>query len=512
MTDRKIIIFDTTLRDGEQSPGCSMNLDEKLRMAKQLAKLKVDVIEAGFPIASPGDFNAVYQIAAQVKGPIICGLARANKKDIKRCADAIAPAKKQRIHTFISSSDIHLKYQLKKSRTEVLKEVKAAVKYSRSLCSDVEFSAMDATRSDWDYLKTMFQVAIDHGATTLNIPDTVGYTIPTEYYELISYLKAELKGLSKVRLSVHCHNDLGLAVANSLAAVQAGATQVECTVNGIGERAGNCSLEELIMGFHVRKDILKFQTKIEKKQLYPASKLLTAITGIRVQPNKAIVGDNAFAHESGIHQDGVLKNKLTYEIMTPATIGLSKNKLVMGKHSGRHAFKEKLKEIGYPLTGDEFQTVFDEFIKLADLKKEVYDEDIVALVDTRIHEDQKYELETIQVSSGNFAVPAATVSVKFDGESHKVAEFGDGPVDATFRAIKKLTGFKGKLDRYVVNAITGGTDAQGGVFVTVKDRGRTVRATGSHTDIIVASAQAFLSAINKLEFYNRSDDKPEKII
>jgi len=510
--NNRVIIFDTTLRDGEQSPGCSMNLDEKLRMAHQLAKLKVDVIEAGFPIASPGDFEAVQTIAKKVKGPTICGLARANPKDIKRCADAIKPAKKGRIHTFISSSDIHLKYQLRKSRTEVLKEVEKAVKLSRKLCKDVEFSAMDATRSDWKYLAKMFQVAIDCGATTLNVPDTVGYTIPSEFYELIKYLKGELKGADKVHLSVHCHNDLGLAVANSLAAVQAGATQVECTINGIGERAGNCSLEEVTMGLHVRKDELPFVTGIDKKQIYPASKLLSSITGISVQPNKAVVGENAFAHESGIHQDGVLKHKLTYEIMTPATVGLSNNKLVMGKHSGRHAFREKLKELGYPLSGTDFQTVFEEFIKLADVKKEVFDEDIIALVDTRIHEDRRFELETIQVSSGNFSVPSATVSIMADGELKKTASFGDGPVDAAFQAIKKLTGFKGKLTRFVINAITRGTDAQGGVFVTIEDKGRKVRASGSHTDIIVASAEAFLSAINKIEFYNRSDDKPEKLI
>ena len=312
-----------------------------------------------------------------------------------------------------------------------------AVAYSHKLCDNVEFSAMDATRSDWKYLKHMFQVAIDNGATTLNIPDTVGFTIPSEFYELVSFLKAELTGLKGVRLSVHCHNDLGLAVANSLAAIQAGATQVECTVNGIGERAGNCSMEEVVMGLHVRQDMLNYETRIDKKHIYPASKLLSSITGIDVQPNKAIVGENAFAHESGIHQDGVLKHKLTYEIMTPATVGISSNKLVMGKHSGRHAFREKLKELGYPLSGDDFQTVFEEFIKLADLKKEVYDEDIIALVDTRIHEDQRFELETIQVSSGNFSVPSATVSIRVDGEIKKDAEFGDGPVDATFQAIKK---------------------------------------------------------------------------
>lgn len=506
---KRVIIFDTTLRDGEQSPGCSMTLDEKLRMAQQLALLKVDVIEAGFPIASPGDFAAVQEIAKKIKGPAICGLARANKKDIKRCFDAIEPAKKPRIHTFISSSDIHLKYQLRKTREEVLAEVKKAVSYSRSLCDDVEFSAMDATRSDWTYLKQMFQMAIDEGATTLNVPDTVGYTVPHEFYELIGFLKSELKG--QFRLSVHCHNDLGLAVANSIAAIRAGAEQVECTVNGIGERAGNCSLEEIVMAGFVRHDDLAFETRIDKKQIYPTSKLLSSITGISVQPNKAIVGENAFAHESGIHQDGVLKNKLTYEIMTPDTIGISHNKLVMGKHSGRHAFREKLKELGYPLNGDEFELVFEEFIKLADVKKEVFDDDIVALVDSRIHQDQKYQLEALQVSSGNFAVPSATVSLNVDGKPHKAAAFGDGPVDAAFNAVKQITGFKGQLKRFVINAITGGTDAQGTVFVTLEDAGRVVRATGSHTDIIVASVEAYLMGLNRLAFYNRSDDRPEKL-
>jgi len=511
MKKNRIVIFDTTLRDGEQSPGCSMNLDEKVRLAKQLAKLKVDVIEAGFPIASPGDFNAVYEIARQVKGPTICALARAKRKDIKQCADAVAPASKKRIHTFISSSDIHLKYQLKKEKGEVLREAAKAVEYSRSLCDDVEFSAMDATRSDWNYLREMFQIAIDNGASTINIPDTVGYVLPNEYYDLITFLKNNLKGLDKVRMSVHCHNDLGLAVANSLSAIQAGATQVECTINGIGERAGNCSMEEVVMSLYVRQDLLKYETKIQKSQIYPASKLLTSITGINVQPNKAIVGENAFAHESGIHQDGVLKNKLTYEIMSPQTIGISSSRLVMGKHSGRHAFRNKLKQLGYPLSGDEFQKIFNEFIKLADLKKEVFDDDIISLVDSRIHENQKFELDTIQASSGNFAIPSATVSIKVDGEIKKTAAFGDGPVDASFRAIRKLTGFKGKLLKFSINSITGGADAQGGVLVTIKDKGKTVRAHGSDTDIIVASAQAFLSSINKLEFYNRSSDKPEKL-
>ncbi len=513
MTKNKnqIIIFDTTLRDGEQSPGCSMNLEEKLKMARQLAKLGVDVIEGGFPIASPGDFEAVHEIAKQVHGPYICGLARANKKDIKRCFDAIEPAKKRRIHTFISSSDIHLQYQLKKSRAQVLKEAAEAVRYSVSLCDNVEFSAMDATRSDREYLCEMFQAVIDEGATTLNVPDTVGYTIPSEYFDLIAYLADNLKGLDKARLSVHCHNDLGLAVANSLAAVQAGARQVECTVNGIGERAGNCSLEEVVMALSVRHDLLKYETNVDKKQIFPSSKMLSAITGITVQPNKAIVGDNAFAHESGIHQDGVLKNKLTYEIMTPDSVGIPSNKLVLGKHSGRHAVKNKLKELGYALGEDELGHVFDEFKKLADLKKEVYDDDLIALVDSDIDDQKKFVLNTIQVSSGNFAVPCATVSLTIKDEIVKTAEFGDGPVDAAYRAITKLTGFKGRLTRYVVQAITGGTDAQGSVSVTVEDQGKIVRASGSDTDIIVASAIAFLNAINRLEFYNRSDDRPEKV-
>lgn len=507
----QIIIFDTTLRDGEQSPGCSMNLDEKLVMAKQLARLGVDVIEAGFPIASPGDFEAVQMIAKEVSGPSICGLARANEKDIKRCFDAIEPAKKRRIHTFISSSDIHLQYQLKKSREQVLQEAAKAVRYAKSLCDDIEFSAMDATRSDREYLATMFQAVIDEGATTLNVPDTVGYTIPSEYYDLISYLMDHLKGLDKVRISVHCHNDLGLAVANSLAAIQAGARQVECTVNGIGERAGNCSLEEIVMGLSVRQDLLHFETAVDKKQIYSSSKLLSSITGITVQPNKAVVGANAFAHESGIHQDGVLKNKLTYEIMTPDSVGVPSNKLVLGKHSGRHAVKSKLSSMGFDLKDAELDAVFDEFKKLADLKKEVYDDDLIALVDSRVHDKKKFELQTMQVSSGNFAVPCATVSLLVDGKPVKTAEFGDGPVDATFRAITKLTGFTGTLTRYVVQAITGGTDAQGGVSVTVEDKGKIVRASGSDTDIIVASALAFLNAINRLEFYNRSDDRPEKV-
>ena len=511
MSKNKIVIFDTTLRDGEQSPGCSMNLDEKLRLAKQLARMKVGVIEAGFPIASVGDFEAVHKIASEVKGPVIAGLARANKKDIERCALAVEPAKKGRIHTFISSSDIHLKYQLKKSRDEVLKETEKAVKLSKKLVDDVEFSAMDATRSDWKYLTQMFQVAIDHGATTLNIPDTVGYTIPNEFYELVGHLNANLKMDKNVILSVHCHNDLGLAVANSLAAIQAGARQVECTINGIGERAGNCSLEEMVMALHVRKDELPYTCSIEKSQIYNSSKLLTSITGITVQPNKAIVGENAFAHESGIHQDGVLKNKQTYEIMTPETVGIPNNKLVLGKHSGRHAFKQRLKDLGFNLSGDAFQNAFVEFKKLADKKKSVYDDDLISLVDSSSTLEEKFKLVSLQVNSGNFSVPSATVSLDCDGKIEKTAEFGDGPVDAVFKAIKDLTKFQGKLEKYVVSSVSSGADAQGEVFVTLSLDGKTVRGSSHNTDIIHASALAYLNALNKLESYSKPKDLLEYI-
>ncbi|MBU0505807.1 2-isopropylmalate synthase [bacterium] len=508
--NNNIIIFDTTLRDGEQSPGCSLNLEEKLRMARQLVRLKVDVIEAGFPEASPGDFRAVQEIAKQIKGPIICGLARANKKNIKHCDEALAPAKKKRIHTFISSSDIHLKYQLKKTRAQVLKQAITAVSYARSLCSDVEFSAMDASRSDPKYLLELYQAVIDAGALTINIPDTVGYSLSNEFYKLVYFLNENLKKTDKVSISVHCHNDLGLAVANSLASIQAGATQVECTVNGIGERAGNCSLEEVVMGIYVRKDLFPYQTKIDKKQIYRSSRLLSALTGIDVQPNKPIVGENAFAHEAGIHQDGVLKNKTTYEIIRPQVVGVPSNKLVLGKHSGRHALQDRLRKLGYQLGHEELRVVFSSFKRLSDVKKKVFDDDLIALVDSHITHDQRYVLDSIQVVSGNFAVPAATISLAFDGSIKKESAVGDGPVDAAFQAIKKLTGFKGRLTHFSVRSITGGTDAQGGVFVAIEKDGKVMRATSSHTDIIVASAEAFITAINKFEHYHFKD-KPEQI-
>jgi len=502
MKQEMIKIFDTTLRDGEQSPGCSMNIEEKIRMAHQLAKLNVDIIEAGFPIASQGDFEAVHQIAKEVQGPTIAGLSRANKMDIDRCWEAVKGASKSRIHTFIATSDIHMKYKLKKSREEVLQNAVEAVRHAKAYTEDVEFSAEDATRSDQDFLVEIFSKVIDAGATTINVPDTVGYTIPSDFGKLIAYLKTNVSNINQAVISVHCHNDLGLAVANSLTAIENGARQVECTINGIGERAGNASMEEIVMTLNVRKDKMNFKTAVHTEQIYPSSKMLSYITGINVQPNKAIVGENAFAHEAGIHQDGILKYQQTYEIMTPESVGIPKNKLVMGKHSGRHAFRERLKELGLSLEEEPLNQAFKAFKDLADKKKNVYDEDIMALVEGQMGTAmEKYQLDSVHVVSGTQETPQASVSIKWNGQNRKVEETGDGPVDAVFRAIKKITGFKGKLKKYIVSAITGGTDAQGEVIVTLEDEGKTVRGTGAHTDIVVASAQAFLSALNRLEYY-----------
>lgn len=500
MSDNIVKIFDTTLRDGEQSPGCSMNMEEKLRMAHGLAKLNVDIIEAGFPVASTGDFEAVNRIAREVKGVTIAGLARANKRDIERCWEAVSPAEKARIHIFLATSEIHMKHKLRKTADEVLEIATESIKFAASLCDDVEFSAEDATRSDWDFLCKVFTSVIDAGAKTINVPDTVGYTIPSEMGRLIAYIKANVPNIDQATISVHCHNDLGLAVANSLAAIQNGARQAECTVNGIGERAGNASMEEIVMALNVRRDQIPFQTRVKTEQIYPASKLLSSITGITVQPNKAIVGENAFAHESGIHQDGMLKNQQTYEIMTPESVGIPKNKLVLGKHSGRHALADRLKTLGIQLSETQIEAVFKAFKDLADRKKNVYDEDIMALVEGQAGLlKEHYRLGTVKITSGNFVTPQATISIEADGKKIEATENGDGPVDAAFKAIRSLTGFDGTLERYVVSAITGGTDAQGEVIVTIAKDGITVRGSGAHTDIIVASAQAYLSAINRLE-------------
>ncbi len=499
---RTIKVFDTTLRDGEQSPGASMNIEEKLRIAKQLQKMKVDVIEAGFPIASEGDFEAVKKIAQTIKGPEIAGLCRAQEKDIDRGWDALQYAgEKGRIHTFIATSDIHMKYKLKMKPSEVLDAAVKAVKRAKSYTPNVEFSCEDAVRTELKFMSDVVAAVIDAGATVVNIPDTVGYTIPLEYYNIIRYLKDNVANIENAIISVHCHNDLGLAVANSLAAIQAGAGQVECTINGIGERAGNCSLEEFVMILKTRSDILDYKTNIATEQLTPASRLLSTVTGIAVQPNKAIVGANAFAHEAGIHQHGVLMEKSTYEIMTPESVGLKANVLVLGKHSGRHAFKKRLQELGYDLGEEDLNNAFERFKSLADLKKDIFDEDLDAIVaDETMRNGEKFKMSHITVTCGSFAVATATVQLEIDGQHVRTAELGDGPVDATLKAIKKLTGTKARLMQYTVGSITGGTDAIGEVSVRVAEGNCTVVGRGSSTDIIEASAKAYINALNRLYY------------
>lgn len=496
---RKIKIFDTTLRDGEQSPGASMNVDEKIQVAKQLKKLGVDIIEAGFPIASPGDFEAVNRISQEVKGVVIAGLCRARDEDIEKAAEALKPAEQRRIHTFIATSDIHLKYKLRMDREQVLDAAIRAVKKARQYTDDVEFSAEDATRSDWDYLCKVTEEVIKAGATTVNIPDTVGYTIPQEYGELIEYLMNKVPNIDKATISVHCHNDLGLAVANSLTAILKGAGQVECTINGIGERAGNASLEEIVMALKVRNDFFKADTNIVTQEIYRTSRLVSKITGMIVQPNKAIVGANAFAHEAGIHQDGVLKERTTYEIMRPEDIGIPSSKIVLGKHSGRHAFKARLEELGYSLSEEELNRTFERFKKLADQKKYIFNEDIEALVsDEVLRITEVYQLVDLEVSSGVNKKPTAKVKLRINGEEKELTINGDGPVDAVYKAITELTGSKAELNKFEIKSITGGTDALGEVTVILEEAGHTVRGHGSDTDIIIASAKAYINALNKL--------------
>jgi 2-isopropylmalate synthase len=502
----RIIIFDTTLRDGEQSPGASMNIEEKIRIAQQLERLNVDVMEAGFPIASDGDFEAVKKVAQTVKKAQVAGLSRANNMDIDRAWEALKYAgDRGRIHTFIATSDIHMQYKLKMSEQQVLDTAVAAVKRAAGYTPNVEFSAEDAVRTRLPFLAKIIKAVIEAGATTVNIPDTVGYTIPSEYSEIIRYLKEHVSNIEKAVISVHCHNDLGLAVANSLAAVQAGARQVECTINGIGERAGNCSLEEVVMTLKTRQDILPYQTDVTTEQITPTSKLLSNITGILVQPNKAIVGANAFAHEAGIHQHGVLMEKTTYEIMTPESVGLNQNKLVLGKHSGRHAFIDRLKQLGHDLTREEIEKAFVRFKTLADIKKEIFDEDLDAIVaDEVLRVPETFALQQMNVSSGSFAAPTATVELVINGKPKKTAVMGDGPVDATFKAIKKLTKSNAPLLSFSVGAITGGTDAQGECTVRLQtEDGREVLGQGAHPDIIVASAKAYLNALNKIASHTK---------
>ena len=505
----KIIkIFDTTLRDGEQSPGASMNVEEKITLAKQLARLGVDIIEAGFAISSPGDFEAIKRIGAEVEGPVICSLARARKEDIDRAWEALKDAPKRRIHTFHSTSDIHLKHQYRISREEAFKRSVEMVKHARSYVDDVEFSPMDATRTEVSYLHEVVEAVIEAGANTVNIPDTVGYATPEEFGALIRGIRDKVRNIDKAVISVHCHNDLGLAVANVLAAIRNGAEQVECTVNGIGERAGNCSMEEVVMALRTRKDFFGADTRIITEEIMRTSRLVTKITGITVQPNKAIVGANAFAHESGIHQDGLLKERTTYEIMRPETIGLVKTNLVLGKHSGRHAFRDRLTQMGYDLSDDDLNKAFERFKHVADQKKEVFDEDLEAIVSDEMQQIQEvYVLKDLRAESGTGLTPTATVAMEVNGKAVKQTGTGDGPVDAVYRTIAHMTGTKSKLDAYLVKGITGGTDALGEVTVKVEEEGKKVAGHGADTDIIVASAKAYVNALNKLEYWKKGRPK-----
>ena len=497
--DNHIRIFDTTLRDGEQSPGATMTLDEKIQVAELLDDMGVDIIEAGFPIASNGDFEAVSKIAERSQNSIIAGLARAIPEDIDRAGEAVKKAKRGRIHTFVSTSPIHLEHQMKKNEEEVLEIIKKTVTLARNYVEDVEWSGMDATRTSIDFLCKCCEVAIKNGATTINIPDTVGYAIPREFNNLIKTLREKVPGADEVIFSTHCHNDLGLAVANSLAGVDAGARQIECTINGLGERAGNAALEEVVMAINTRSDALPYTTKIDTTKILRASKLVSAITSFPVQYNKAIVGKNAFAHESGIHQDGMLKNSQTYEIMNPEAIGLKESSLVMGKHSGRHAFREKLADLGYKLGDNAFQDAFDRFKTLADKKKNIYDEDIMALVDDEISStSERLKFKSLIVNAGTQGPQSAELEMEVDGEIIKNKSTGDGPVDAIFNCIKSIFPHQASLPLYQVQAVTEGTDAQAEVSVRLEDEGISFTGRGADTDTLVASARAYISALNRL--------------
>src|SRR6266850_6822347 len=503
MKKRDIIIFDTTLRDGEQCPGASMNLREKLEVARQLARLQVDVIEAGFPVISDGDFSAVNTIAREVKGPVIAGLARCVPKDIDAAGEALKPAgRRSRIHVFLATSKIHREFKLGKAQDEIIRLAVDGVKRARSYVDNVEFSPEDASRTEPEFLAQVCKAVIAAGATTINIPDTVGWAVPDEFGALIGTLYEAVPEFQsgKAVISVHCHNDLGLAVANSLAAIRNGARQVECTINGIGERAGNTSMEEVVMALKTRKDLMEVRTGIDTRQIYPASRLLSQIIGQPVPPNKPIVGDNAFAHEAGIHQDGVLKNKLTYEIMKPEDIGIPSNKLVLGKHSGRHAFVNRLQELGVdPLTID-VQKAFAAFKELCDKKKIVYDDDILALANEESRRTvDHFELVDLKVASSSGAAPHAEVTMRVEGKECSADGEGDGMVDACYKAIYKIAGINPALERYAVKAITGGTDALGEVSCMIRENGVTVAGQGAHSDIVMASALALVNALNRLK-------------
>jgi len=496
----RIVIFDTTLRDGEQSPGASMNLDEKMRIAQVLEAMGVDIIEAGFPIASEGDFEAVNEIAKVVKNSTVCGLARATRGDIERCAEAVKPAVRSRIHTFISTSPLHMEYKLQMAPEAVFEKVIESVTLARNFTDDVEWSAEDGSRTEHDFLCRCVEAAIDAGARTINIPDTVGYALPFEFAALIEMLFNRVPNIDKAIISVHCHNDLGLAVANSLAAVQAGARQIECTINGLGERAGNAAMEEIVMAMKTRQDSMAYVTGIDSSHIIKASKLVSTVTGFTVQPNKAIVGANAFAHESGIHQDGMLKHAGTYEIMTPESVGLSTSKLVLGKHSGSHAFSEKLNDLGYDLGDNAIKDAFKRFKDLADVKKEVFDEDIIALVDDEVvATNDNIKLLSMEIKCGTVhRPPKAEVELEVGGVAKSCARTGDGPVDAAFNCIKELFPHEARLQLYQVHAVTEGTDAQAKVTVRLEEGGKTVNGQSADTDTMVASVKAYINALNKL--------------
>jgi len=497
--NNRVQVFDTTLRDGEQSPGCSMNLEEKLRLARVLEEMRVDIIEAGFPIASNGDFEAVQEVARAIKESRVAGLARCNRADIDRAWEALQPAARPRIHTFISTSPLHMLHKLQMAPEDVHQAIIDGVRYARTLCDDVEFSPEDGSRTEPDFLCRVVESAIEAGARTINIPDTVGYAVPAEFAALIRMLFDRVPNIDKAVVSVHCHNDLGLAVANSLAAIEAGARQVECTINGLGERAGNAALEEIVMALRTRSDAMPYDTGIDATCITRASHMVSAVTGFTVQPNKAIVGANAFAHEAGIHQDGVLKKAETYEIMTPESVGLQKSTLVMGKHSGRHAFRAKLEELGYELGDNAIEDAFHRFKALADKKKDVFDEDLVALVDDEVLRDHdRIKLVSLQVKCGTKGPQSAEVELDIDGEIRSASSEGDGPVDAIFKCIKALCGQSARLRLFQINAVTHGTDAQAEVTVRLEEDGKTVNGQGADTDTLVAAARAYIHAHNKL--------------
>jgi 2-isopropylmalate synthase len=498
--EQTIRIFDTTLRDGEQSPGCSMDFNEKLEVARALERLKVDVIEAGFAISSPGDFESVSRIAKEIKGCTIASLARTNEKDIDAAYDAVKHAASPLIHTFISTSPVHMHHKLKMTPEQVLEKTAAMVAYAAKKCPAIEFSAEDATRSEWDFLVKVFETAISSGATVINVPDTVGYTTPEEYAQLITYLKANIKNIDKAIISVHCHNDLGMAVANSLSAVTAGALQVECTVNGLGERAGNAALEEVVMALNTRKDYFKTASRIDTTQLYRTSKLIYSIIGMPAPINKAIVGANAFAHESGIHQHGVLSERTTYEIMSPESIGLSKNKLVLGKHSGRHAFADRITSLGYALAETEINKYFEEFKKLADKKKSVSDDDIEALITSSISQDTSfYRLHSFDIHTSNNASDSCVIRLEREGEVLEDVALGDGPIDAAYNAIDKMIEApEHSLEDYAIHSVSEGKDALGEVVVKIKSGSAIATGRGLSTNIIESSILAYLSGVNKI--------------